>query len=586
MTTATRTRTRKPARKAPRARAAKPVGYIARATAYARGVVAKKIPACSYVRAACQRYLEGLRRQKEKAYPYRLDEAKVNRVCGFVELCPHVKGKWARDAEALRLEDWQCFVEVNVFGWVRKRDGLRRYRRVYIEVPRKNAKSTLTAANGLYMFAEDGEHGAEVYSGATTEKQAWEVFGPARLMAKNTPDMLEQYGIGVGAKNLHSAATASKFEPIIGKPGDGASPSFSITDEYHEHATSDQYDTMVTGMGAREQPIAWVITTAGANTAGPCYSLRQSAVEMLTGAVESDDLFALIYTIDEKDDWTDPKILAKANPNLDVSVFREFLETQQRNAINDPREQTKFKTKHLNVWVTASSPYFNLELWNRLGDPSITRARFAQSACFVGLDLASKLDLCAKVLVFPHDVGGVTHYTVFGDFYCPASRLEGAERRHYMQWSEQGHLIATPGDITDYDYIETDLKADAEQHALVALGADPYNATMLLTHLQDTIGADKVVEVPQTVSHLSEPMKELQALIVAGRIHHDGNPALAWMIGNVTAQEDRNQNVFPRKEFPEKKIDGAVALIIALGRAMSQPADTTSPYADRGVIVV
>ncbi|NUO63941.1 MAG: terminase large subunit [Gemmatimonadaceae bacterium] len=563
-----------------------PLTYVAKANRYARGVVAGKIHAGKYVRAACQRHLDGLRLQREKGYPYRLDEAKANRVCGFIELCPHVKGKWARDAETIHLEDWQCFIEVNVFGWVRKKDGLRRFRRVYIEVPRKNAKSTTTAATGLYMFAEDGEHGAEVYSGATTEKQAWEVFGPARLMAKNTPEMLEQYGIGVGAKNLHIAATASKFEPIIGKPGDGASPSFSITDEYHEHATPEQYDTMVTGMGAREQPIAWVITTAGSDTAGPCYALRQQTVDMLEGTVDNDELFAVIYTIDEDDDWTDAAVLAKANPNIGISVFREFLETEQRNAINDPRQQSKFKTKHLNVWVTASAPYFNLELWNRLADPSLTPERFRGAGCFAGLDLASKLDLCAKVLLFPHEVDGVTHYSVIPRLYCPKARIHAPENRHYFGWAEQKHVVATPGDITDYDAIEADVKADLERHRLLALGSDPYNATQLLTHFQATIGADKVIEVPQTVAHLSEPMKELQALIVAGRIHHDGNPALAWMIGNVTAQEDRNQNVFPRKEFPEKKIDGAVALIIAIGRALAQPDEVSSVYETRGVRVL
>ena len=553
------------------------MSHVARATAYARRVVSGKIPACRYVKLACQRHLDGLKQQPQKSYPYRLDTRKAEKVCKFVELLPHVKGKWARDHEKLRLEPWQCFLLVNVFGWVRKRDGLRRFRLVYVEVPRKNAKSTTTAAVGHYMLTEDGEHGAEVYVGATTEKQAWEVFGPARLMAKNTPELIEAYGILVGARNMSVMSTASKYEPIIGKPGDGASPSFSITDEYHEHPTSEQFDTMVTGMGAREQPIEWAITTAGSDTAGPCYALRQQVVEMLEGQVERDDVFGIIYTIDEGDDWTDPKVLAKANPNIDVSVFREFLETQQKNAITDPRDQAKFKTKHLNVWVTASAPYFNIELWNRLADPKLKIEDFAFQACFAGLDLASKLDIASKVLVFPKEEKGETHYYVFGKHYIPRARVAMPENRHYFAWAEDEHLVATIGDITDYDAIEDDLAADVERYSLVQLGADPYNATQLLTHLQSSLGSDKVVEVPQTVAHLSEPMKELQALIVSGRIHHDGNPALSWMIGNVTAQEDRNANVFPRKERPEKKIDGAVALIIALGRALSQPAPDTTP---------
>ena len=564
--------------------------HVQKANDYARKIVAGKIPACRYVKLACQRHLNDLARQKDKSFPYRLDPKAATKVCRFVELLPHVKGKWARDRELLLLEAWQCFIEVAVFGWKRKKDGLRRFREVYIEVPRKNAKSTLTAGNGDYMLSADGEHGAEVYSGATTEKQAWEVFGPARLMVKNTPELQEAFGIEVGAKNLHIEATASKFEPIIGKPGDGASPSFSITDEYHEHATSEQLDTMVTGMGAREQPIAWVITTAGSDTAGPCYALRQRAIEMLLGQIARDDMFAIIYTIDEEDDWTDPAVLAKANPNIGVSVFREFLETEQKKAITDVRAQPKFKTKHLNVWVTASAPYFNLELWNRLGDPALVLEQFLQQACVIGLDLAAKLDIASKVIVFQRELPTgkderlERHYYVFGRHYVPKARAELAENRHYLDWVSRGYLVATDGDITDYDVIEAELEQDAQRFSLQSLGADPYNATQLLTHAQQKLGADKVVEVPQVVMHLSEPMKEIQALIEAGRIHHDGNPAMAWMMGNVTAAEDRNQNVFPRKEFAEKKIDGAVALIIAMGRALKQPAPTVSIYESRGLL--
>jgi len=545
---------------------------------YAKAVVRGRIPAAKPVRLACKKHLDGLGAQRRKDYHYRLDAAKATKVCHFLELLPHVKGKWAREKQRIVLEPWQAFIIVNVFGWVRKRDGLRRYRRVYVEVPRKNAKSTTTAGIADYMLVADGEHGAEVYSGATTEKQAWEVFGPARLMVQQTPEMQEHFGVTVGAKNLHVISTASKFEPIIGKPGDGASPSFAVTDEYHEHATSEQFDTMLTGMGAREQPIAWAITTAGSDTAGPCYALRQEALDVLEGKVSADDLFSLVYTLDEGDDWTSMDALRKANPNLGVSVSEEFLREAQKRAIAQPREQATFKTKHLNVWVTAASPYFNAELWNRAADPSLKREQFAGKSCYLALDLASSQDIACSIALFPEQRDGVDHYTVFGRFYIPENEAQKPERKHYAGWVAEGYLTATPDDITDYDYIEADIKSDAVQHHIAQIAFDQWDASQVVTHLQNYLGTDKLVQVPMTTQHLSHPMKTLAGLIDAGRIHHDGNPVLAWMIGNVTAQVDRNDNVFPRKERPDRKIDGAVALIMALGRALLAEAEPATQW--------
>lgn len=561
--------------------------YVAIAAEYARDVIAGRIVACRFTIQACQRHVDGLRDQRKKTYAYRLDEVAAAKVCTFIELLPHVKGKWARDKERITLEPWQCFIVVNVFGWKRKSDGLRRYRRVYIEVPRKNAKSTLTAAIANYMLVGDREHGAEVYSGATSEKQAWEVFGPARLMASGTPALLDHYGVTVGAKNLHAINTASKFEPIIGKPGDGASPSFAVTDEYHEHATSEQYDTMVTGMGAREQPIAWVITTAGSNTAGPCYGLRQQAVDTLAGTVDHSELFAIIYTIDEEDTWDSETALRKANPNMGVSVFEGFLRSEQERAVKTPREQATFKTKHLCVWVTAASPYFNAEKWNRAADPSLTLADFKGQRCVVSFDLASKIDIASDMRLFERILDGKKHWYAFGRFYVPEERTKLPEFRHYAGWVEEGHLTATPGNMIDFDYIEANIKADCEMFEVARIGADPWNATQVITHLQSHVGADRVIEVPQTVLHLSEPMKEVQAVIEDGRFHHDGNPVLAWMIGNVTAQSDRNGNVFPRKESDERKIDGAVALIVAVAcRSAFEQAPETSYYDTAGLFVL
>ncbi len=535
--------------------------YAARATDYARDVVEGRVLACRYVRQACQRHLDDL---ADPDSPYVFDADAVHRVCLFVELMPHVKGKWARGSDTLTLEPWQIFMVGAAFGWLRKSDGLRRYRRAYVEVPRKNAKSTISAALGLYMLAMDREPGAEVYSGATTEYQAWEVFRPAKQMAERVERFRERAGVKVNAKTI-VAPTGSRFAPLIGNPGDGASPHFAITDEYHEHKTEEQYDTMLTGMGAREHPMSWVITTAGSDTSGPCYQLRLESGRVLAGEVDNPELFALIYTIDDGVEWTSDEALEMANPNLGVSVDREFLQRQQRDAINEPRKQSSFKTKHLNLWVGAASPFFNLEKWNRLGDASLTPERFRGRPCWVAADLAAKIDITAVVKLYREG----DEYFVIPTFYVPEEIANDPGRRDYAGWVAGGHMVATPGNVTDFAYVEADLVAAASEHQVRHYGFDQWNSMHLSGRVSEATGVE-CVDIPMTVKHLSDPMKWVQALIEDGRLHHDGNPVMAWMIGNVTASEDRNGNVFPRKERPENKIDGAVALIMAMERGFQQ----------------
>ncbi|MGN5160364.1 terminase large subunit [Aeromonas dhakensis] len=384
--------------------------YVNVANGYARDVVRGKIPACRYVIQACQRHLDDLAKEKSAKFRFRFDKDKAERAATFVQLMPHTKGEWAFKRQTLNLEPWQMFIICCVFGWVRKGSGLRRFREVYNEIPRKNGKSALSAPVGLYCFAADNEFGAEVYSGATTEKQAWEVFRPARLMAKRTQALLDHFGIEVNASNLNIPSDGARFEPLIGNPGDGQSPSCAIVDEYHEHDTDDLYTTMITGMGARRQPLMWVITTAGYNIDGPCYDKRREVIEMLAGTVPDDELFGIIYTIDEGDDWTDPKVLAKANPNMGVSVYSEYLLAQQAKAIKSARFANIFKTKHLNVWVSAKTAYYNMEAWKACEDRSLTLEQFEGQELILSFDLARKLDMNSMARLFWRDIDGKRHY--------------------------------------------------------------------------------------------------------------------------------------------------------------------------------
>lgn len=555
------------------------MSYVERARNYAEDVLSGRILACKYVKLACKRHLNDLKRAEEADFPFFFDTKKAQKACRFIELLPHTKGKWAvgtpgkAGSNLIKLEDWQCFGVCSVFGWLRKSDGFRRFRVWYEEVPRKNAKSTKAAGVGLYCFAADGEFGAEVYSGATSEKQAYEVFRPAKLMAERTPDLLDHYGIDTHASNLHIVANGSRFEPVIGKPGDGAAPSCAIVDEYHEHMTDELYDTMKTGMGSREQPLLIVITTAGSDIAGPCYALRREVVKMLEGTVPNDELFGIIYTIDDTDNWQSEDALRKANPNFDVSVFADYLRTEQRDAINSARKQNVFKTKHLNVWVTARQPWMNMVEWNAAGSKPISIKDFLKQPMNVGLDLSSKIDLAAAARIFTRLIDRVEHYYLFSRFYLPESQLEDPDKAHFAGWANEGFITITPGNVIDYDFIRRDIEKDDAEFGIRQLGYDPYGATQLALELQAK--GINVIEVPQRVAYLSEPMKWVEALVKAGRFHHDNNPVMNWCVSNVTAREDANENVFPRKERRENKIDGAVATIMATSCAMS--AEPTRP---------
>jgi phage terminase large subunit-like protein len=552
--------------------------HVATANKYARDVVAGKVPAGKYARLACERHLTDLAKSKAKNYPYYFDADAGEKACAFVELLPHTKGKWARLSERLVLAPWQCFILACVFGWMRRKNGKRRFRELYSEIPRKNGKSQLGAGIGLYMLIADEEYGAEIYSGATTEKQAWEVFGPARQMIARTPGLARAAGVEVWAKSLAIPSDGSKFEPVIGKPGDGSSPSCALIDEFHEHDTPDLLDTMQTGMGAREQPLTAIITTAGYNLGGPCFDKHSEVKKVLEGLIENDELFGIIFSIDEGDDWADPKSLRKANPNFGISVDGDFLEAQQRRATQNPIEQNRFKTKHLNVWCSARNAWMNMIQWGMCADEALKIEEFEGDECWFVLDLASKNDICAFVQLFKRQLNGVDHYYAFGRYYLPEDTIEEAKTNQalYRKWVIQGHLIATDGAEIDFDVIREDVKQLSSRFHVNEVAYDPWRATQLAHQLAKD-GAT-VVEFRQTVQNMSPAMKELAAAVKSGRFHHDGNPALTWMVSNVVAKEDAKENIYPRKDRPEQKIDGPVALMMGVGRAMvGEPLFMTLP---------
>lgn len=553
--------------------------YVAIATEYARSVVAGEIPACLYVRQACQRQLDDLERAAAGGWRWRFDEERANHVCRFIELLPHIKGEWARARRLIELEPWQCFILTTVFGWVDER-GLRRFKTVYEEVPRKNAKSTKASGTGLYLLTADGEEGAEVYSGATTRDQARIVWADAKRMAERSPGMQRRFGVNTSAHAIFVDETASSFKALSRDQGgnlDGLNIHAAIVDELHAHKTREVWDVLETGTGARAQPLIWAVTTAGFNRAGICYEQRAYTIKVLAGIAVDDEFFGIIYTVDPEDleDMdrllTDPEVWRKANPNWGVSVNPEDIARKARKAREMAAAQNNFLTKHLNVWVNADTAWMDMASWDRQGDPELTPERFLGKKCWEAADLASKLDIASVAQVFEED----GHYYGFVRNYLNEDAAEDGRNSQYSGWAREGRLILTPGNVTDFAYIEGDIRDDAERFDVAEVGFDPYQAEYIRQRLaEDGLNA---IEVRQTVANMSEPMKTLQALIMQGKFHHNGCPVLAWMVSNVVCHTDAKDNIYPRKEFPENKIDGVVALLMALNRARAGNQQTTEP---------
>lgn len=547
--------------------------YALDAWAYAKSVIEGDRLACKYVVQACQRFADDLRRIDEGVSTFVFDSDEAWRWCRFLESLPHVKGKWASKGEKLILSDWQIFCTCNIFGFRDKETQKRRFREVYIEVPRKNGKSLWMAGIGLGGLAIDMETGAEVYCGATTEKQAWEVFRPAKLICERTPELREAFSVTPRAKSIDTP-DGGRMEPVIGSPGDGPSPSIGIADEFHEHVNSDLVDTFITGMGARDQPLMVHITTSGSDMGGPCYEKRMDMIKVLDGSVEDDRIFTIIYTLDEDDEWDTVDAQKKANPNYGVSVSADFLHGQLEQARRSASKQTAYKTKHLDLWVGAKSAWMNMLAYQRCRKRDITLEAQRGRKCYAALDLASKVDLAAKCYLFPPDEKHFK-WMAFFVYYLPEDLVMNRQdagkgstnSTRYKSFHAGGHITATPGNIIDLDMIESDIIEDMDKYVFEKVGYDPWQATQLATHISEK--GLETIEIRQTVQNFSEPMKEIEAKILKRQIEFSYDPVTMWCFSNTVAKEDKKGNIFPDKESKLNKIDGVVALIMAMRLAIA-----------------
>jgi phage terminase large subunit-like protein len=562
------------------------------------------------MRQACERHRRDVARIFDDAWPYTFNVELAEKAARFFERFPHLKGKWASKrlppkARLLKLEPWQCFGVCSIFGWVKKEKSeagrwLRRFRRVRKYIARKNGKSMFAAPTGLFMLTADGEEGAEVYSGATNEKQAWEIFGPAKQMASERPDFCQHYGVEVNAKSIVRAGSMAKFLPIVGKPGDGANVHCSLTDEYHEHETDQQLATMETGMGSREQPLSVIVSTAGDNIAGPCREDWLYCEKVLDGIVVDEELFAMIFQPDKEDDWTSEIALMKANPNLGVSIDAEALRSEQARAAQEARLQNRFKIKHLNIWVQARDAYYNIERWRECARPGMKIEQFAGRRAWLSLDLASKNDLCSLCALIPTGIKGKTtapsfdgripltnvEFAVFWKHYLPRDTVDKPENDHYRTWEKEGWLTVTEGNVTDYFLILEDLRGWNKLLDVADNAYDPgHGAAMFVTAAMNN--GLTMIEYGATVLNFSEPMKETEAAISGLRMLHNGDKVAEWALSNVVNKRDRKDNDFPNKERYENKIDPIVAKIMAMGRFLAgdeDPEDDWSGFLTNTVV--
>jgi phage terminase large subunit-like protein len=563
--------------------------YYRRALQYARGVVSGRIVAGKYVRKACQRFLNDRKRSKAPKFACYFDAAAAGKACRFIERMPLTKGAKAKEKLRLILEGWQAFCICNIFGWRNKATGFRRFTEAYVKIARKNGKSELAAAIGLYMLAADGEYGAEIYCGATTEKQAMKVFKPAAEMVRRELNLKKYLGIEIAGRRTPEALLIldknASFHPLVGKPGDGDNPSCYICDEYHEHDSNEQYDAMQFGMGARKQPLTFIITTAGRYIGGACHVYEDSAKKILDGVVsDAEHVFALIYEADAEDDWRSDTALYKANPNLNVTVDLATLRKDRADAIRLNKAGT-FKAKRLCIWVGVEDGYFSMEDWlapevsAQHPDGPAKLADFAGRRTWLALDLAQKTDFCALLLWKPRENG---RFDLWSRFWLPEATVDAQPEGHnYRRWAGVGHsppppsdpidydagfpITLTDGAMVDFDQVEEEIFDIWRRVDGVELAFDPAHAAGIIPRLMKR--GISCVEFPNTAKNMSDPLMLLHGYMRERRVRHSGNPVMNWMVSNTVRRKSRRVDLdYPDRSMPANKIDGVTAAIMALGR--------------------
>jgi phage terminase large subunit-like protein len=553
---------------------------------YARRVCAGEVPAGKYHRLSCARHLKDLERVGTPGFPYRFDIAKAERFFRFAENLKHYKGEWA--GQLIRLEPHQKFRKGSKYGWVHATTGLRRFRNSYEEIPRKNGKSLELATETLYLTFFDGEGGAEGYCAATKREQALIVFGDCKKLVQSSG---LKGRLKVQVSNIHHVESASKLEPLSADYNsmDGLNIHTACLDELHAMKTRGTIDVVETATGARSQPMVNKITTAGDDPVSPCGDEHDYACKVLDGVIADESYFAFIAHADEGDDWTSPETAAKSNPNYGVSVKPDDLMSKVIKAKGIPAAAATYKQKHLNMWVNATAPCLSVDGWRKgQSDQSLTAfvREMEHESCFVGVDLASKIDLCALAFVFPPAVGRAS-WRVLQFVWTPEDTL--IERAHrdrapYQTWVDKGWLQTSTGTRVDHAAVRETLAKYRGVFDIERIGFDPWHADKLIDELangwvdqegtsHDGFGQSIVLAVPQTFAGMSSACLRMQAEILAGNVDARGCPVTAWSVSNTVGQRDGKDNLMFVKGKSRGRIDPVIAPTIAMSLALKMPVE-------------
>jgi len=516
------------------------------------------------------------------------DEEAAERVIHFFEEClRHPKDSVGGKAgEPFILEAWQKAVLANTFGWKRP-DGMRRYRTVFLGVGRKNGKTTLGAGVGIYLVFCDGEQGAEVYSLAEDADQAAIIWDTARGMIVAEPELKGRctvYG-GVHGRRVIMLNDRSAYWHVLTRTAvtkHGLNPHGVLGDEIHAMADARLLDTMETALGARRQPLEWLMTTSDFERLSICNEKWDLARRVRDGLIADPAFLPVIYEAEPEDEWTDPEVWKKANPNLGVSKSLEYMEAECRKAQATPRYLNEFKRLHLNIRTGQATVWLPMEDWDACAG-ELDMDALAGRPCHAALDLSATRDTTALVLLFPEDGNAVLPFC-----FVPqdtALERERAGEAPYETWAREGWMELTPGNVVDQEYVRTRLVELGKLYKVIDVAVDRWNAMHLMTRLQDEDGFT-VVEFGQGFKSMNEPSKALETLVAKRGLRHGGHPVLRWQVGNASVKTDPAGNIKPDKATSGDRIDLVVALVMTLGRAMVSTGPARSVYDTRGVLTL